>query len=170
MQEREVLDSLIHEARSEWRGPVEDAFTLNGVNNAANQDKLCCRLFVALRRFIRALLLMVYEMPEYTLPHSVHAANQDKLCGRLFVAPRRFIRALIRIVYEMPEHTAYNSRSIQLQAEFFGGRLDGNRWRAKLTFATALPSDEMGIVIEKASDDHGRYYLKLDHLREWVLF
>jgi hypothetical protein len=129
-----VLDSLIHEARSEWRGPVENVFTLNGVINAAN-------------------------------------LNQDKLCCRLFVALRRFIRALFRIVYEMPEHTAYNSCSIQLQAEeFFGGRLDGNRWRAKLMFATALPSDEMGVVIEKASDDHRRYFLKFDHSREWLLF
>jgi hypothetical protein len=134
------VDSLIHEARSEWRhwrGPVEDVFTLNGVNNAANQDKLCCRLFVAVRRFIRELLLIVHEMPELT---------------------------------------AYNSRSIQLQAEeFFGGRLDGNKWRAKaanlkLTFATALPSDEMGVVIQKASYEHGPYFLEFDHTRESLLF
>jgi hypothetical protein len=98
-----------------------------------------------------------------------HAANQDIMRGRLFLALRGFIRALLRLVYETPEHAAYNSRSIQLQdEEFIGRRLDGNRWRADLMFATALPFDEIRIVIE--GSECGQYFVEFHHTREWLLF
>jgi hypothetical protein len=125
----QVLDSPLLEGGSEWSGPVQDAITLN------DDD----------------------------------AANQDIMRRCLFLALRRFIRALLRLVYETPDHAAYNSRSIQLQdEEFIGRRLDGNRWRAELTFATALPCDEIGIVIE--GSDRGQYLVEFHHSREWLLF
>ena len=125
----QVLDSPLLEGKPEWSGPAQDAITLN----------------------------------------DDHAANQDIMRGRLFLALRRFIRALLRLVYETPEHAAYNSRSIQLQDEqFIGRRLDGNRWRADLTFATALPFDEISIVIE--GSDRGQYFVEFHHSREWLLF
>jgi hypothetical protein len=125
----QVLDSPLHKGESEWSGPVQDAITLN------DDD----------------------------------AANQNIMRRCLFLALRRFIRALLRLVYETPDHAAYNSRSIQLQdEEFIGRRLDGNRWRAELTFATALPCDEIGIVIE--GSDRGQYLVEFHHSREWLLF
>jgi hypothetical protein len=55
---------ILLEGGSEWRGPVEDANTLSD-DDAANQDIMRGRLFVALRRFIRALPRLVYETPEH---------------------------------------------------------------------------------------------------------